>query len=158
LVLRHQIKLTLAGARRIVTAAAAKAEAMGLKVNIAVVDDGGHLIAFERMDGGRPASIYTAMTKAVTAATLRRESGPLPASAALPDPLFNLSLQNAASASGGKITSLYGGIPVVVEGQVIGGVGVGGGTGEQDAVAARAGLDALLTDLKASQPPGERPR
>jgi glc operon protein GlcG len=61
--------------------------------------------------------------------------------------LLNLSLQNAAMASGGKITTLYGGVPVVVDGQVIGGVGVGGGTGEQDAEVARAGIQAFTDQL-----------
>ena len=61
--------------------------------------------------------------------------------------MLNLSLQNAALASGGKITTLYGGVPVVVDGQVIGGVGVGGGTGEQDAQVARAGIQAFADQL-----------
>jgi glc operon protein GlcG len=147
LVVRNQVRLTLAGARAIVTGAETKAQAMGLKVNIAVVDDGGHLLAFERMDGARPASAYTALTKATTAATLRQPSGPLPPGTANPDPLLNLSLQNAALASGGKITTLHGGVPVLVESQVIGGVGVGGGTGEQDAQIARAGIEAFSEQL-----------
>ncbi len=114
---------------------------------MAVVDDGGHLIAFERMDGARPASAYTAITKATSAATFRQASGPLGAPGANPDPLLNLSLQNAASASGGKITTLYGGVPVVVDEQVIGAVGVGGGTGEQDAQIGKAGIAALLEQI-----------
>ena len=65
--------LNLAGAEAVVTAAKKKAEGMKLKVNVAVVDDGGHLLAFARMDGARPASGYTAITKAVTAATFRFE-------------------------------------------------------------------------------------
>jgi glc operon protein GlcG len=56
---------------------------------------------------------------------------------------LNLSLQNAAQASGGKLTTLRGGIPVQVNGQVIGAIGVGGGSGEQDAEIARAGASAL---------------
>jgi glc operon protein GlcG len=155
LVLRNQVRLTLAGARRIIAGAEAKATELGLKMNIAVVDDGGHLLAFERMDGARPASGYTATTKAVTAATFRAPSGPIPAGTSAPDPLLNLSLQNAALASGGKITTLYGGVPVMVDDQVIGGVGVGGGSGEQDASVARAGIDAFLADLKG---PAEAPR
>jgi len=147
LVARNQVRLTLAGARAIVAGAEAKATAMGLKVNIAVVDDGGHLIAFERMEGARPASIYTAMTKATTAATIRQPTGPLPPGAANPDPLLNLSVQNAAAASGGKITTLYGGVPVIVDGQVIGGVGVGGGTGEQDAQVAHGGIQVFSDQL-----------
>jgi glc operon protein GlcG len=152
LVVRNQVRLTLAGARAIVAGAETKAQAMGLKVNIAVVDDGGHLLAFERMDGARPASAYTALTKATTAATLRAPSGPPPPGTANPDPLLNLSLQNAALASGGKITTLHGGVPVVVESQVIGGVGVGGGTGEQDAQIARAGIEAFSDQLANPSP------
>lgn len=152
LVVRDQVKLALSGARRIIEVAEAKARTMGLKVNIAVVDDGGHLLSFARMDGARPASGYTAMTKATTAATFRQETGPLPRGAASPDPLLNLSLQNAAAASGGKVTTLFGGVPVLIDGQVIGAVGVGGGTGEQDATVAKAGIEALLNDLKRSSP------
>src|SRR2546423_12422590 len=79
LVARNRVQLNLAGAEAIVAAAKAKAAAMNLKVNVAVVDDGGHLIAFARLDGARPASGYTALTKAVTAATFRQETGPAPA-------------------------------------------------------------------------------
>ena len=147
LILRDQVRLTLGGARQILAASEAKASSMGLKMNIAVVDDGGHLLAFARMDGARPASGYTAMTKAATAATFRQATGPIPPGTTAPDPLLNLSLQNAAAASGGKITTLFGGVPVVVDGQVIGGVGVGGGTGEQDAEVARAGIEALASAL-----------
>ena len=134
-------------ARAMIEGAEVKARSMRLKVNIAVVDDGGHLLAFERMDGARPASGYTAITKATSAATFRQPTGPLPAGATNPDPLLNLSLQNAAAASGGKITTLLGGVPVVVDGQIIGAVGVGGGTGEQDAQIARAGIQVLLEQL-----------
>ncbi len=122
---------------------------MGLKENIAVVDEGGHLLAFGRMDGARPASIYTAITKATTAATVRLPSGPFPPGTQQADPLLNLSLENAAAASGGKLTTLYGGLPVIVDGQVIGGVGVGGGTGEQDVQVARAGVQAFNDHLAA---------
>ena len=104
-----------------------------------MVDDGGHLLAFERMDGARPASGYTAITKATAAATFRQPTGPLAAGATPADPLLNLSLQNAALASGGKITALEGGVPIVVDGQIIGAVGIGGGTGEQDAQVAGRG-------------------
>src|SRR5205807_10414059 len=123
-----------------------KAAALGVKANIAVVDDGGHLMAFARMDGARPASAYTAQTKAVSAATFRQETGTLPPKGE-PDLLLNLSLQNAAASSGGKLTTLKGGVPVVIGGQVVGAVGVGGGSGEQDAEVAKAGIKALLDAL-----------
>ncbi len=155
LVIRNQARLTLAGARAMIAAAEAKAHSLELKVNIAVVDDGGHLLAFERMDGARPASGYTAITKATTAATFRQPTGPIPAGTTDPDVLLNLSLQNAAQASGGKITTLQGGIPVEADGQVIGGVGVGGGSGEQDAEIARAGAQALRERTGPSPSPAD---
>src|SRR5262245_46076291 len=97
LVTRNRVLLNLAGAELILRGAQAKADALKLRVNVAVVDDGGHLLAFARMDGARPASGYTALTKAVTAATFRQATGPVPAGADKPDLLLNLSLQNAAS-------------------------------------------------------------
>lgn len=150
LVSTGRIQLNLAGAETILKAAKGKAAAMGLKVNIAIVDDGGHLLSFGRMDGARPASGYTALTKAVTAATFRQATGTLPPGRE-PDLLLNLSLQNAALASGGKVTTLKGGVPVTIEGQVIAAVGVGGATGEQDAEIATAGIEALLKELGAKK-------
>lgn len=147
LVTRGRVQLNLAGAEAMVTAAKRKAAAMEVKVNIAVVDEGGHLLAFARMDGARPASAYTAQTKAATAATYRQETGTLPAKGE-PDVLLNLSLQNAAAASGGKLTTLKGGMPVILDGQVVGAVGVGGGSGDQDAEVARAGVQALLDEIR----------
>ncbi len=148
MVVRHQVRLTLAGARKALGGAEAKAAEKGYKMNIAVVDDGGHLIAFGRMDGARPASVATATTKAITAATYRAATGPLPGNPKESDVLLNLSLQNAAAASGGKVTTLFGGVPIQVDNQVIGALGVGGGTGEQDAEVARAGVEAFLAELK----------
>jgi glc operon protein GlcG len=142
-VTRAQVRLNLAGAELAIKAAKEKANEMKLKVNIAVVDDGGHLLAFARLDGARPASLYTAITKATSSATLRAATGPLPAGIANPDPLLNLSVQNAAAASGGKLTTLLGGVPIVIDGQVIGAVGVGGASGEQDAEIAKAGAQAI---------------
>jgi glc operon protein GlcG len=152
LVTRDRVQLNLAGAERVLESARKKAAALGLKCNIAIVDDGGHLLAFARMDGARPASAATAMTKAVSAATFRQETGPLPARGE-PDLLLSLSLQNAAAASGGKITTLKGGVPIVVDGQVVGAIGVGGGTGEQDVEVAKTGIQTLLDELKGKMPP-----
>jgi glc operon protein GlcG len=143
LVTWDRVQLNLAGAEMVLEAAMKKAAALGLKCNIAVVDDGGHLLAFARMDGARPASAATALTKAVSAATFRQETGPLPVRGE-PDLLLSLSIQ---AASGGKITTLKGGVPIVIDGQVVGAVGVGGGTGEQDAEIAKAGIQALLDGL-----------
>lgn len=148
LISRQRVQLNLAGAELVLAAAKEKAAQMNVKVNIAIVDDGGHLIAFQRMDGARPASVPTALTKATAAATSRQATGPVRRGDAEPDLLLNLSLQNAAAVGGGKMTGLLGGVPIVVDGQVIGAVGVGGGTGEQDAEVAKAGIESLLNALK----------
>ncbi|MEW4491052.1 heme-binding protein [Thalassoglobus sp. JC818] len=143
---RQRIGLTLSGAEHIVRHARAKAGEMNLKVNISVVDEGGHLIAFARMDGARPASVYTSMTKATAAATMRTATGPLPPGKEVNTHL-SLAVERAGFASGGKLTTLYGGVPIVVDGQVIGAVGVGGATGEQDAEIASAGIQSLMEKL-----------
>ena len=149
LVRRNQLKLTLAGAKRVVAAAEAKAAELGYRMNFAVVDDGGHLLAFARMDDARPASGYTAITKATTAATFRQATGPIKGKGTIesPDPLLNLSLQNAAMASGGKITTLPGGVPITVDGQIIGAIGIGGGVGEQDAEVAKSAVAQFLAEI-----------
>lgn len=146
LVTRQQTKLNLKGAELVLSAAQAKAVEMKLALNIAIVDDGGHLITFARMDGARPASVPTALTKATAAATFRQATGPLPANGE-PNLLLSLGVPAAAAASGGKMTTLKGGVPIVVDGQVIGAVGVGGGSGEQDAEVAQAGVNSLLKAL-----------
>ena len=106
----------------------------------AVVDDGGTCW---------PSPAWTAPRPALHVADQGHGRGdsarPLgqPAGAAQPDILLSLSLQNAAAAGGGRMTSLKGGVPIVVDGQVVGAVGVGGGTGDQDSEVARAGIAAL---------------
>ena len=150
MVRRDRAQLTLAGAERAVSACRQKAAAIGVQVNIAVVDDGGHLLAFARMDGARPSSVYTSITKAASAATQRGPTGPLRAG----DPSsthLSLAVENAAAVGGGKYTTLKGGVPILCDGEVIGAVGVGGATGEQDAEVAAAGvaeLDSLFQIAK----------
>ena len=145
LVVRGRINLTLAGAEGVLIAAKERAAALGVAENIAVVDEGGHLLTFARMDGARPASADTAITKAVSAALMRRETGPVFQGASREDSEFNLAIEHAAAASGGRITILYGGIPIVIDGQVVGAVGVGGGSEEQDVNVGKAGAAALET-------------
>ena len=153
LVTRDRIGLTLAGAKKALAASEAKASEMNIKANIAVVDDGGHLLAFARMDGARPASAATAQTKATSAATMRQASGPMPAGSTSPDLIMNLALPGAAAANGAKVTTLFGGVPIVVDGQVVGAVGVGGGTGEQDAEIAKAGAAAVSNEASTKPNP-----
>ncbi|OFW10554.1 MAG: hypothetical protein A3G20_05700 [Acidobacteria bacterium RIFCSPLOWO2_12_FULL_59_11] len=132
-------KLTYEGARAILEAAASKAREMRLPLSVAVVEEGGHLLAFARMDDAKPSTAKVAITKAVSAALRRAATGPLPSEQ---DVSVLLSL-GMPLASGGNLTCIRGGLPIVWEGTVIGGVGISGGTETQDEELARAGLAAL---------------
>ncbi len=137
--IRQAPKLTHAGARAIIDAAEAKAREIGVAQCIAVVDEGGHLLAFSRMDGGKISSVKVALTKAVSAATRRSPTGPMPS---LEDPSVLLSL-GLPLATAGTVTPIRGGVPIMVDSQVVGGVGVSSGTEQQDVDCAYAGIAAL---------------
>jgi glc operon protein GlcG len=130
---RPALRLTDEGARALIDAASAHARAMGVPQCIAVVDDGCNLKAFIRMDGARAHSIRTARRKAMTAVSLGRPTGGLEAEVGM----------KLAIATGGDLTNLGGGLPVIVDGEVIGGIGVGSGQTEQDIEVARAALAAF---------------
>lgn len=119
---------------RILAAARAEAQQNQWAVSIAVADDGGHLLAFERLDGAGAISAYIATEKARTSALGRRESKGY-------EEMVNGG--RTAFLSAPILTSLEGGVPVVVDGQVIGAVGVSGVKAEQDAQVAKAGIAAL---------------
>jgi glc operon protein GlcG len=130
---RPALKLTHAGALKALAGAIAKATELGAPENISIVDEGGNLLAFVRMDGARLLSRETSMSKAITAASHRQPTSRL-------DPSNELKL---AIAAGGRLTNLEGGLPIVIDGQCIGAVGVGSGTGVQDVEVARAALAAI---------------
>jgi uncharacterized protein GlcG (DUF336 family) len=136
-VVREQIGLTLAGARAVLDAAVRRAREIGVDQCIAIVDRSGSLVAFVRMDGGRIGSIPIALTKAVSAATRRRPTAEENAG----DVPLGIRL---AVASNNTVTNIGGGLPIVVDGQVIGGIGVSSGTIDEDTIVAQAGLTALV--------------
>ncbi|HVP69207.1 MAG TPA: heme-binding protein [Anaeromyxobacteraceae bacterium] len=122
--------IALHQARAIIAAAEAEAAKHGWKMNIAVVDSGGNLVAFARMDGAQLASIAISEHKARASATFRRETK-----------VFENGIQ---SGSGYLVTldgviGSRGGIPLVEGGKLVGAIGVSGGTGSQDEVVAKAG-------------------
>ena len=118
----------------ILGAARAEAQANGWAVTIVVADDGGHPLALERLDGCAPIASYIATEKARSSALGRRETKG-----------YEDMVNNGRSAflSAPVVCSLEGGVPVVVDGQVIGSVGVSGVTAAQDAQIAKAGVAAL---------------
>jgi uncharacterized protein GlcG (DUF336 family) len=127
------LKLTIDGAMKLVQAGMAKAREMNVPQCISVVDAGGHLLAFARMDGAFPLSVQTSLRKAQTAASHGVPTG---------DMADGIAIKLAIATEGQRI-NLPGGLPVIVDGHVVGGIGVGSGTGEQDKEVAKAALAAL---------------
>ncbi len=127
--------LTSADVKKIAAAAEAEALANNWPVTIAIVDDGGHLLALQRLDGAAPISAHIAPAKAKTAAMGRRETK-------IYEDIINngrTSFLSVPYIEG----MLEGGVPVTVDGQVVGAVGVSGVKSEQDAQIAKAGIAAL---------------
>jgi glc operon protein GlcG len=126
--------LTLSDVTKILDAARAEAEANKWLVTIAVVDDGGHLLAAVRLDDAAPISAYIAIEKARSAALGRRESKQY-------EDMVNGG--RTAFLSAPLVTSLEGGVPVIANGQVVGAVGVSGVKADQDAQIAKAGAHVI---------------
>ena len=119
---------------RVLAAAREEARRNDWKVTVAIVDDGGHLLALERLDGCAPIAAYIATEKARSSALGRRDTKGY-------EDMVNGG--RTAFISAPLLTSLEGGLPIVVEGHVIGAVGVSGVKAEQDAQVAAAGITAL---------------
>jgi uncharacterized protein GlcG (DUF336 family) len=125
--------LTLEGAKKLASAAHDEAKKNGWSMAIAVVDDGGHLLYLERMDSTQVGSIRVAIEKAETAARFRR-----------PTKVFEDAVaggRNVVMSLTG-VLPIEGGVPIVVDGDVVGAIGVSGGTAAQDGVVALAGAGA----------------
>ena len=129
--------LTLAEANRAVEGAIAAATEMGIKINVAVVDGGGRLLAFNRMDGAIWAGSYGSQGKAVASAAFGRSSAELQERSESP------IIKGILAAEGGHGIPSQGGLPIVRNGVVDGAVGVGGGTGQQDEDCSEAGIASI---------------
>ena len=145
--MKSVLRIELEEARLMIAAAIKKSEEIGVLETICIVDDGGFPIALERMNGARITGPQIAWNKAFTAAGHKRSTH-----------LFNTPPNGPAlpgnEAYGiqwsfdGKFAVFVGGFPIVVDGAVIGGVGLSGGNGEQDIKAALAALEALRQHLE----------
>ena len=135
---RSSETLTLEDAKKMLSAAEAKATSLGIAYNIAVVDAGAHLVAFLRQDGALIGSIDLAIDKAVTARIFDKTTSELATLAQSGEPLFGIQESNA-----GKVVIFGGGMPVVSNDNIIGAVGASAGTVEQDIEVAKAAIAAL---------------
>ena len=133
--------LSLAEAELILDAAQKKAEEIGVPQVLCVADSAGYPIALRRLDGGKVTSVQIAMNKAFTAAGHRKPTHNY--KNALPgEEAFGIFTQHD-----GRFTVFVGGFPIVVDGQVVGGIAASGGNGEQDIAVCEAGIAALMTHL-----------
>jgi glc operon protein GlcG len=132
-------ELSLSAAKEMAAAAEAEATRNGWNLVIVIVDHGGNLLYLQRMDGVQLASLAVAQAKARTAALYRRPTK---------DFADRIASGNNAALAMPDVIPLEGGLPIVVNGQVIGAIGASGATGAQDAQAAQAGIDALMAKLR----------
>jgi len=149
--LHEAFRLTLEGARVALDAAERRAKQIGIPMNIAVVDDGGHLLAFARMDGAKLGSAVVAITKAHSSAIRRQPSGPAKAGDE-PNVILSLGL---ALASHEAQTPVRGGLPLIFAEQVVGAIGTSNGTEDQDVEVALAGVEAFGAACRA-EPESQR--
>ena len=129
--------ITLADARRIIAAAEKKADEIGQPMNIAVADAGGNLVAHVRMDNAWLGSIDISIKKAWTSRAFDITTKDLGENSQSGDQFFGIHASN-----NGKVMIFAGGIPLKKDGKVVGGIGVSGGSGEQDHSVAEAGVAA----------------
>jgi uncharacterized protein GlcG (DUF336 family) len=130
--------VTLEDARRVIAAAEKKASEIGQPMNVAVVDEGGNLVAHVRMDNAWIGSIDISMKKAFTSRAFDITTRDLGTNSQPGAQFFGIHASND-----GKIMIFAGGIPLKTHGKVVGAIGVSGGSGEQDHAVALAGADAF---------------
>ncbi len=129
-------RLSDAEAAILVEGAVRSSLALAIPMCIAVADESGNLIAFKRMDGGKISSISIAIDKAFTAAAARKGTHVYNQLCQPGQPTFGIHITN-----GGRFSIIGGGLPVVVDGAIVGGVGISSGTAGEDQVVAQAALD-----------------
>jgi uncharacterized protein GlcG (DUF336 family) len=129
-------RLSLEEAKILIEGAAIKAREIKVPMCIAVTDESGHLVTFDRMDGGKVSSISIAIDKAFTGAVARRGTHIYNELCVPGKPTFGIHVTND-----GHFSVIGGGLPVFVNGEIVGGVGVSSGSAEQDQVCAEAAID-----------------
>lgn len=131
-------RLELQDVKKILDGSEAEARKIGVDMDIAVVDDGGHLLGFYRMNKAKVTSIQIAIDKAFTAAGTRKSTRDYKAVGAPDGPAFGIHASH-----GGRFVIFGGGVPIIIEGECAGAVGCSSGTPEQDERVAQAGINAL---------------
>lgn len=130
-------KLNHDGIRALIDAAVAKADEMGVPMGIAVANDGARIVGYLLMDGARVLAQDSASAKAMTAASHRMPTHAID---------YNIGMGLSVSTQG-KVLPLKGGVPIIIDGYCVGGIGCGSGTGEEDLMVAKAALAAVGAEI-----------
>jgi glc operon protein GlcG len=139
-------RLTHAGARKMMTTAIESAREAGVVISCCITDAGGHVIVLERMDGGRFHTLHSCTTKAVCASSNRRPTDAKGAVGQDLDVTHAIGLALAAGAQ--RWTAMEGGVPVLVDGECVGAIGVSGGDWQTDLRIAQAAVASIGASWK----------
>ena len=135
-------RLSIEDAKILIDGARARAIEIDIPMCIAVVDESGQLIAFERMNGGKVTSAIIAQDKAFTAAGAKKPTHEYNEACKPGNLVFGIH-----TAIGGRLCVVGGGLPLKVDGEVVGGIGLSSGTPQQDMDCAQAGIDHFLSQI-----------
>ena len=136
-------RLTLDDAKLMMAAAEKKADEIGVDMDIAIVDDGGNLLLFQRMDNARITSISIAIDKAFTAGAARKSTRAYGEASGPGGPSFGIN-----SSIQGRFMIFAGGLPIFINNEPVGGIGCSSGSPDQDEEVAQAGVNALMESLE----------
>lgn len=139
-------RLSIDDARVLIEGAEEKSREIGVPMCSAVTDEAGNLIAFTRMDGAKISSISIAMDKAFTAAAAKKGTHEYNQLAVPGKPTFGIHVTNQ-----GRFSIIGGGLPIIINDEVVGGIGISGGTAEEDQIVAQGAIDYSLSKIEAAK-------
>ena len=139
-------RLSIDDARVLIEGAEEKSRKIGVPMCSAVTDEAGNLMAFTRMDGAKISSISIAMDKAFTAAAAKKGTHEYNQLAVPGKPTFGIHVTNQ-----GRFSIIGGGLPIIINDEVVGGIGISGGTAEEDQIVAQGAIDYSLSKIEAAK-------
>jgi uncharacterized protein GlcG (DUF336 family) len=139
-------RLSIDDARVLIEGAEEKSREIGVPMCSAVTDEAGNLMAFTRMDGAKISSIDIAISKAFTGAAAKKGTHEYNQLAVPGKPTFGIHVTNRS-----RFSIIGGGLPVIVNGDVVGGIGISGGTAEEDLVVAQGAIDYSLSKIEGAK-------
>ena len=139
-------RLSIDDARVLIEGAEEKSREIGVPMCSAVTDEAGNLIAFTRMDGAKISSITIAMDKAFTGAAAKKGTHEYNQLAVPGKPTFGIHVTNR-----GRFSIIGGGLPIIIDDEVVGGIGISGGTAEEDLIVAQGAIDYSLSRIEAAK-------